>query len=194
MKIGMTTNVAEDAAAAPFSVVVRREAIGEVTKAGRLSALEFSIGVARGWAKRDLAEWLGGSYRSLVERESPLREGPASEGSPVSSARGVPAALAEATLRAVMLDTRSRVLDFFIETSFAKREIANAFLDAGYVRAAGGHDAPGFLAVDLPKMRLCERVLSLLVADFLTHPAHYEDGAVSWALLRADLRNRRADA
>ncbi|MEO6420461.1 MAG: hypothetical protein ABIP39_13680 [Polyangiaceae bacterium] len=187
----MTTNVAEDAEAGPFSLVVRRQSIGEIAKAGRLSALEFSVGVARGWAKRDLAEWLGGSYRSLVDRESPLRDGP--ESSPASSARGVSAALAEATLRAVMVDARSQVLDFFIEPPFVKRELANAFLDAGFVRAAGSYDAPGFLAVDLPKMRLCERVLSLLVADFLTHPAHYEDGAVSWALLRADLRNQRAD-
>ncbi len=190
----MTTNVAENAAAGPLSLVVRRTAIGEVTKAGRLSALEFAVGVARGWTKRDLAEWLGGSYRSLVERESPLRDGPSSEGGPVSSTRGVPGALAEATLRAVMLDARSQVLDFFIEPPFVKRELANAFLDAGFVRAAGGYDDPGFLAVDLPKMRLCERVLSLLVADFLTHPGHYEDPAVSWALLRADLKTQRPDA
>jgi hypothetical protein len=193
MRDWMTTNVAEDASGAPCSLVVRRQSIDEVTKAGRLGALEFSIGVARGWAKRDLAGWLAGTYRSLVERESPLRDGPASESSPVSSARGVSAALAEATLRAVMVDARSRVLDFFIETPYVKREIANAFLDAGFVREAGGYEAPGFLPVDLPKMRLCERVLSLLVADFLTHPSHYEDGAVSWALLRADLRSPRAD-
>ena len=34
-------------------ILERAEAIGEVTKAGRRSALEFSVGVARGWAKRD---------------------------------------------------------------------------------------------------------------------------------------------
>jgi hypothetical protein len=190
----MTTYMAEDAgaedAAAPVSLVVRRRAVGEITKASRLSALDFAIGVARGWAKRDLAAWLSGSYRSLAERGSPSSEGPSSEGSP-SSARGISGSLSETTLRAVMVDARARVLDFFIETPFVKREIANAFLDAGFVREAGGHEAPGFLPVDLPKMRLCERVLSLLVADFLTHPAHYEDGTASWVLLRADLRNQR---
>ena len=188
MNTPMTIHLAEDEVGSPMSLVVRRQPIGEVTKACRLGALEFATGVARGWAKRDLAGWLAGSYRSLVERESPLC-GRRSE-APPSSARGVSASLQEATLRSVMMDARVQVLDFFIVTALEKREIANAFLDAGHVRAAGDG---GFLPVDMPKMRLCDRVLSLLVADFLTHPAHYEDANVSWVLLRADLRSQNAN-
>ena len=184
----MTINVAEDEVGSPMSLVVRRQPVGEVTKACRLGALEFATGVARGWAKRDLAGWLAGPYRGLVEQESPLANGPMSE-APPSSARGVSASLQEATLRAVMVDARAQVLDFFIVTALVKREIANKLLDAGHVRAVGG----GFLPVDMPKMRLCDRVLSLLVADFLTHPAHYEDANVSWVLLRADLRSQNAN-
>jgi hypothetical protein len=131
----------------------------------RAAAFDFVNRVAPSRDKASLAEWLRGPYRShvvMLARSRTRRMGPASV---------VPGALDRLLGR-----TRLEVGVGLLRARDAEDGVSFAFsaLAGGLVyRCQDAQGAQGWVPVANPRMRLAERVLSLVAADYLLRPEDY---------------------
>lgn len=133
----------------------------------RDAALSFVNGVAAGWDKLDLVLWLTGSYARATGHV------PRGERVTGLTADGE---VAPAALEQLMTRVRSQVLASLEKAvlSGGTLELAVEAMDRGLVLR--GVDPDGeivWLPVDLPRLRLRDRVRALFAADYLNDPAAY---------------------
>jgi hypothetical protein len=160
----------------------------------RAAALEFVNRVAVSNDKEQLAEWLRGPYRTHVvtlARSRTRRMGAASV---------VPGALTK-----LLAQTRLEVSLNLLRTRDPEDGVSFGYsaLAAGLVyRAQDAMGAMGWVPVAQPRMRLTDRVLSLVAADYLLRGDEYETslftcsacGLTAFDAGRADLGVCRAHA
>ncbi len=160
----------------------------------RAAALEFVNRIAVGGDKESLAEWLRGPYRAHVvtlARSRTRRIGPS---------RVVPGALEK-----LLGQTRLEVSLGLLRARDAEDGVSFGYsaLAAGHVyRCQDREGTAGWVPVAAPRMRLADRVLSLVAADYLLRPGDYETalytcsacGLVEFDAARAALGVCRAHA
>jgi hypothetical protein len=148
----------------------------------RRALLDVMSKEAAAWSKRELAAWLAGPYRDAT-RYAPQSvdrsEGPPSlllDG-PLQLAGSGPSELitcGHARLEQVLHEARERVLAIVVAAPASDGSFAFAALEMGAVQQLDHDVGHAFSPVDRPRMRLFERMVSLLAADFLGRPADYE--------------------
>lgn len=135
----------------------------ELATACRRAYLRAVVGAEAGWGKRELAQWLAGTYRSLVSRDSVPP--PSSSGGGVSDERV--AALLEVMHADVMLVLRELV------TPEGLSAFTSLAVDTELVARAAGDGMP-WVPRARARMTLADRVLSLVAVDVLTRPEDFE--------------------
>jgi hypothetical protein len=151
----------------PFVLALpARARVAAFAEGCRATALDFVNRVATSGDKTVLAGWLRGPYRAhvvVLARSRTRRIGPASV-MPDALARMLGRARLEVSLGLV------RVRDAADGVGFGYSALA-----AGHVyRCQDGEGTAGWVPVAQPRMRLSERVLSLVAADYLLQPEAYE--------------------
>jgi len=136
----------------------------------REAALDFVRGVAAGWDKLDLAMWLTGPYAHAT-RHAP-------GGERVLYVAHAQADIDVGSLEELVTRVRSQIVASF-ETAaldFGRIDFADDALERGIVRKAMDEEgALCFVPVDSPRLRLRDRVRSLVAADYLSVPYAYAD-------------------
>ena len=138
----------------------------------RSALLDILSASATQWRKTELAAWLAGPYREATERapESVRRQHALT---PYTHSSGAPD---DEQLREVLASARQMVMTLMHGTPRGDFEFAVEALEAGYIEQLEDTDGNHlFLPVDHARMALADRILSLLAADYLSHPADYED-------------------
>jgi hypothetical protein len=156
---------------APSLTAAKRGAT-ELADACRSAALGFLTGVAEGWDKKDLAEWLG-VYQSIAVRSE---DASACLGRRVPPA-GRPVRLDAGRIERLLSDTREEAVDVVLALTDPQRGIHFGFyaVIAGLVtNYVDPHGNTAWAPVDLPRMSLLDRLLSLFAVDYLLRPAEYE--------------------
>lgn len=134
----------------------------DVAEGCRLAALAFVLDTPL--TARGLAAWLSGPYRALV--------GAASDHAPVRSDQVVESALYARAYVAGVMRGMSHVPS---DVSFSYAAMHDGWIE----RCRDATGRPGWLPVDRPRMRLTERVLSLVAVDYLVRPEEWLDGRIS---------------
>jgi hypothetical protein len=132
----------------------------------RLAALDFVNRVAPSGDKAVLAEWLRGPYREhvVVLARSHTR-------------RLTAASVMPGTLEKLLSQTRLDVGLGLLRARDPEDGVSFGYsaLAAGHVyRCQDAEGAQGWVPVAHPRMRLADRVLSLVAADYLLRPEDYE--------------------
>ncbi len=143
----------------------------------RKTATRFLDGVRDGWDKHDVAEWLTGPYRRLTLLRYSLAELAWADVLDAKDARAPSRPIPTERVTQILESARGEVLDHL--RLFARSEDAAIFvLEArgrgAVVRCADAQGRVGFLPADLPRMRLADRVLSLVATDYLLRTDDYE--------------------
>jgi hypothetical protein len=143
-----------------------RHRVNDVAKGCRHAALDFLNEVCAKRGKKELAEWLIGPYRTLARHATSIPEiGPATVSlheQDIDALVGRVHAEAIATLEATTRPDGG--------VSFAFAAMASGFV----VRCEDVDGQPGWLPAGGPRMRLADRVLSLIAADYLARTSDYE--------------------
>jgi hypothetical protein len=140
----------------------------------RAAALDFVNHVAPSNDKALLADWLRGPYRAHVVTLVRSRT------KRIGAATVVPRALAR-----LLGQARFQVSLGLAAASDPVDGVSFGFsaLAAGHVyRAQDAFGAPGWVPVGQPRMRLSDRVLSLVAADYLLRPEDYETAFMTCAV------------
>jgi hypothetical protein len=148
----------------------------------RAAGLAFLDGVAAGWGKRELAEWLAGPYGEITLARPMRAPSPRAMGTVDSGA-----------LFMLMRRTRRAVVS-------AVRDIGEGDWHLVTTAIADGHLEPArsaegelvWLPANGPRMRLESRVLSLFLVDYLFRPEAY-DMEMSWCPACDDITFNGAD-
>jgi hypothetical protein len=154
----------------------------------REAALAFLRGAARDWGKRELATWLTDDYVRAT-RHAPARERIVL---PLGKERDP---LNTITVSDVLTTAREKVLSAFDDARGMRRALADSMLDSGLVQPA--LDELGMAAwvpVCVRRCSLANRLMSLLIADYLARPRDYDGeirlcGLCDGLLLGADARS-----
>jgi hypothetical protein len=139
----------------------------------RLAALDFVNRVAPAADKAVLAEWLRGPYRAHVVVLARSR-----------TRRMTAASVLPGTLEKLLSQTRLDVGLGLLRARDAEDGVSFAYsaLAAGFVyRCQDADGAQGWVPVAHPRMRLADRVLSLVAADYLLRPDDYESALYTCA-------------
>ena len=139
----------------------------DVADASRTAAVAFLEGTATGWGRTELAAWLMGAYRAATKRNPTALAG---------AGRG-DTTISDGTVERVLLRTRERLIDLLAggAREWSKAGFTTHAVEAGLVVGVTDESgALGYAPLDLPGMRLYDRVSALFVADYLTRPRDYE--------------------
>jgi hypothetical protein len=140
---------------------------GTFAEGCRAAVLDFVNRVSRRPDKTVVAEWLRGPYRAHVAAIAPTRT------RRIETSQLVPGALEKLLVRARQEVTAA--LRLSRETSEGVA-FGYSALAAGLVyRARDAAGADGWVPVAQPRMRLVDRVLSLVAADYLLRSDDYEN-------------------
>jgi len=143
---------------------LERSSPEEIADACRVAGLAFVSGVARGWTKRDLAEWLLGPYS-----EAACSLPGATEPAPAVTSP-VPTVMLQRLLR----ETRATVLELLSAPPDRVVLLGAWASEAGAImRSQHEGGRTGWIPVSLPRMRLEDRVLSLFAVDVLVRRHDY---------------------
>lgn len=145
------------------------DSIDTVSAICRAAGVEFLEGVATGWGKRELAEWLSGSYHEAASRLGVLDD--------LRAPSDTPYDLREARIGALMESARLHTLTMLEELALphAESDFIDEAITRGFVCPAEDEvETPVWVPLDLPRMRLRDRLRSLFVADYLNAPREYE--------------------
>jgi hypothetical protein len=140
--------------------------VGSFADGCRAAALEFLNQVAPRGDKQGLAAWLRGPYRAhvvILARSRNRRLGAAT--------------VTPSALEKLLTQARLEVSLGLLRARDAEDGVSFGFsaLAAGLVyRCQDSKGAQGWVPVAHPRMRLADRVLSLVAADYLLRPADYE--------------------
>jgi hypothetical protein len=140
--------------------------VADLTAGCRSAALDFINRVSVRPDKAVLADWLRGAYRTHVVAVSPMRT------RRIDSSGVMPGAL-EKLLTHARLEVLSALeiaRDPMEGVAFGYNALASGFL----YRARDSEGTDGWIPVAQPRMRLTDRVLSLVAADHLLHSEDYE--------------------
>ena len=140
--------------------------VGTFAEGCRAAVLDFvnRIGVSRG--KEQLAEWLRGPYRAHVVTIARA-----------SHRRITPASLTPSSVQKLLTRTREQVGETLLSLTDSEAGVAFGYdmLAAGLVyRCQDERGAQGWVPVAHPRMKLLDRVLSLVAADHLLQADDYE--------------------
>ena len=132
----------------------------------RAAALDFVNRVSQRPDKTALAEWLRGPYRAHVVALAPMR-----------TRRIESSGLVKTALDRLVVHAREEVSRAVLAARDPESGVSFGYtaLAAGHVyrcRDAAGDD--GWVPVALPRMRLIDRVMSLVAADYLLRSDDYE--------------------
>lgn len=138
----------------------------------RQAANEFVHGTAFGWGRRELATWLVCQYSPCLVADAAVHP----DGGVLSDGIATSMQLDDESLERLILDARCGVLKLLADLPWPSEVAihAEAAIGAGHVVAT--HDASGarrWVPVGRKRMRLVERVGSLLIADALENPSDY---------------------
>lgn len=137
-----------------------------VARAARVAAIGFVNG--EHWSKRQLVAWLLGAYR----RATTASERPAHGRSEGSSPR-VRTSVTAVEVGAIVESARAEVLEA-LATHASRRAAFMRAVDAGHVVPFDdGSGRAVLMPVDVPGMRLADRVIALFTADFVARPDEY---------------------
>jgi hypothetical protein len=164
--------------------------LGVEVRSVALECRSAALALLRGsaWGKRELATWLVSRYRPLASfakagagagEDAPLS-------APVASSRG---GASVGALAGVILEAKQRTLGAIqaavaLETSIPVEELENV------ARVQDLLGERGWVPVDRPRMRLADRVVSLVTAHRLTLPSEFGG---SWADLKQLLEEVEVD-
>ncbi len=135
----------------------------------RDAALAFLGGVQHGWDKLDLVLWLTGPYARST-RHAPRGERVVDVTADIT--------IEDATIDELLAHVRGQLVTSLeqVALDWSKLDFADEALERGFVRVAVDDDgASCFVPLDSPRMRLVDRVRSLLAADYLAAPYEYVD-------------------
>lgn len=131
----------------------------EVAAAARSSYLGFLAEVAPSGTKRALAEWLRGSYAYAVL--------------PRTSGARTPGTIDPSSLTELVDEAKSRVargLRALAQPEVGMHLSMQAHIEGWVLPFQDLYGQPGFLPVDRARMRLGDRVMSLVAADYMMRP------------------------
>jgi hypothetical protein len=146
---------------APFCSVSDKSAL-DVAVACRAAGLAFVNGVGTGWTKSDLARWLLGPYREatcqLAGTERDRAYGPVDD----------------ACIDRLLREARAHVVHWLEQSDEWVDHAWLAIREGRILQTAHANDEVGFVPVDLPRMRLADRVTSLFAVDRLARGDDYD--------------------
>ena len=124
------------------------------------------------WSKVELAAWLSGPYRQVTRHANTSREHEGTE------TIRPPAYVLKRIVRVdaveeLLAATRERVRAALHTSTLPQSEVAAALYSGFVERARDASGNQGWVPVDWPAMGLYDRVVSLVVADYLMRPADY---------------------
>jgi hypothetical protein len=120
------------------------------------------------WDKAELAAWLVGPYRDATTAGASSPRAPHS----------VPDRPRAGVLGDVIAEARWRVLSVLESVALDSRAIARLTSHRAVQRFIDRRGQEGYRPVDVVRMRLADRVLSLFAADARTRPRDYGRGGV----------------
>lgn len=139
----------------------------DIVDASRRAALAFLDGAQGLWGRRELAAWLVGDYAAATSASCPFIE----ERSP--SSHGL-TPLEDVTIEKLLRRARRRILDLLATRSEWGASLAQDAVDRGLVIGVEDHRGTvGYAPVDVPGLRLVDRLSALFIADYLTRPQDY---------------------
>ena len=151
----------------------------EVADQCRVSALDLLNGVQAGWGKRELAEWLVGPYQSLTMLHLTPDELAWAEVLSVPESRRPREPIPSEAIHYVLQRTQALVLGaldrFATGDDRACLFVLRAHQKGAIVRCTDRRGGGCFAPASERSMRLAERVLSLLAADYLMRADEYEE-------------------
>jgi hypothetical protein len=165
----------------------------DVAESCRYGALAFLNGTLAAWGKPELAAWLGGAYHSVtrfaregLDVEARVSSLSASVSASASSTAPLPSGgipsnarkVAPYAIERVMKEAHDEVLDTMRLLSEPDGGVSFAFAALGGVLVARCKDTDGdfgWIPVAPTRMRLADRVLSLIAVDYLARPEDYEE-------------------
>jgi hypothetical protein len=155
--------------------------VADVADSCRYGAISFLNGVLAAWGKPELAAWLAGPYRDVTRY--------AREALDLAATRTVVArrSIAPYAIDRVMREAHDEVLAVLRTLAQPDGGIAFAFSALGgslVGRCRDDAGDPGWIPVSPTRMRLADRVLSLVAVDYLTRPEEYESALAVCATCR----------
>lgn len=138
-------------------------ALVDLVGANRRALLGALSGSAAQWGEVEITAWLAGPYRAATLRADRAWQ---------------PPSLAPYfhLVRETFARARRIVTTRMHRATRGEFRFAVDALEIGYVeQVTDGEGNYAFLAADYPSMNLCDRVESLLAADYLTSPSDYEE-------------------
>jgi hypothetical protein len=144
--------------------------VADVARAALTSFLS-GVGLAEGegrWTKRDVAEWLAGPYSALTSYAGSVDDS--------STFKRIAAPVVAQKLEDVLRAAKEEVLATLIMAAPPDNNVQfshRAIQEGHVVRTRDRQGRSGWAPVDLPGMLLADRVLSMVVVDYLMRPADY---------------------
>jgi len=156
-------------AARPLPSGVR---VNDVADSCRYGALAFLNGVLAAWGKRELAAWLSGPYRDVTRF--------AREGLDLSARREASGRrkISPYAIERVMKESHEEILATLRSLALPDGGVSFAFAALGgalVTRCVDDEGEIGWVPVSPMRMRLADRVLSLVAVDYLARPEDYEE-------------------
>lgn len=157
-----------EAIARPLPSGVR---VGEVADKCRYGAITFVNGVLSAWGKPELAAWLAGPYRDVTRF--------AREALDLAARRtaGERRSIPPTTIDRIMKDAHEEIITTMRALAQPDGGVGFAFSALGgtlVVRCRDDDHDTGWIPVSPTRMRLADRVLSLVAVDYLARPEAYE--------------------
>jgi hypothetical protein len=152
--------------------------VADIAESCRYGALAYLNGVLAAWGKPELAAWLGGPYRNVTRF---AREALDVESTAPSLAAGpspVARKLAPHAIERVMRESHVEVTGTLRTLAEPDGGVSFAFHALGGVLVSRCRDDRGdfgWIPVAPMRMRLADRVLSLIAVDYLARPESYEE-------------------
>jgi hypothetical protein len=177
----ITQGSAFRATCALASRVQDHETMSTLSDSCRYAALAFLNGTIGGWGKRELGAWLAGPYADVTQPARISDFPPTSDAGaarPPASASGSRRELAPYAVSRVMREAHDEAIEVLRQLAEPEGGVAFAF---GAVDTLVEHTFDGsteheasWVPLAPTRMRLADRVLSLLAVDYLSRPEDYE--------------------
>lgn len=142
--------------------------LADVADSCRYGALAFLNGVLGEWGKKELAAWLSGPYADVTRH--------ARERISLANLTN-PRTITPHVVNRVMREAHQEVVETLRTLSEPEGGVTFTFdaLDSFVVRCEDADGVEGFVPTATPRMRLADRVLSLIAVDYLARPEDYEE-------------------
>ncbi len=152
--------------------------VGDVADSCRYGAISFLNGVLAAWGKPELGAWLAGPYRDVTRHAREALDLAARRDAIMARRSAVARrTIAPYAIERVMREAHDEVLITLRTLVQPDGGVGFAFSALGGAlvsRCRDDQGEPGWIPVSPTRMRLAERVLSLIAVDYLTRPDDYE--------------------